>query len=344
MARRPRADAPPSAENAEGDASFAASEVAERAHRLVGLEPDNFLAFLALLGLLRALDAARPAWKARAHWDLDTHPLRPVLTLREAAPPTAVAEVAAEGIAKLLKAHDLGGRKDINYSRQEARDLLSKLSADPAELYAALMSDAVLNDKGQVSPTPLCLLFGQGHQHFLDRLAGVPALRQPPARGTGRNKTPVSVTDCLSEALFETWCRLDNTQGFRWDPAEDRRYALRADDPSGDSVGLQHGANRLAAIGLPVLSGAAILRRSELRFLVRATSYTADGTIAITWPLWPHPARLSAIRALLCHPTMAEHGAVAADELHRLGIAHVMRAERISVGKFMNITVAERLS
>ena len=38
------------------------------AHRLDGLEPDNLLAFLALLGLLRALDAARPDWRARAYW------------------------------------------------------------------------------------------------------------------------------------------------------------------------------------------------------------------------------------------------------------------------------------
>jgi hypothetical protein len=31
-------------------------------HRLQGLEPDNMLAFLALLGLLRALEQARPNW------------------------------------------------------------------------------------------------------------------------------------------------------------------------------------------------------------------------------------------------------------------------------------------
>jgi len=37
-----------------------------RCHRLEGLEPDNLLAFLALLGLLRSLETARPAWRPRA--------------------------------------------------------------------------------------------------------------------------------------------------------------------------------------------------------------------------------------------------------------------------------------
>ena len=39
-------------------------------HRLNGLEPDNLLAFLALLGLLRALETARPKWRPRARWDV----------------------------------------------------------------------------------------------------------------------------------------------------------------------------------------------------------------------------------------------------------------------------------
>ena len=32
-------------------------------HRLDGLEPDNLLAFIALLGLLRTLEEARPGWR-----------------------------------------------------------------------------------------------------------------------------------------------------------------------------------------------------------------------------------------------------------------------------------------
>jgi hypothetical protein len=52
-------------------------------HRLHGLAPDNLLAFLALLGLLRAIQTARPDWRPRAAWDIDQPPLRPLLVLAE---------------------------------------------------------------------------------------------------------------------------------------------------------------------------------------------------------------------------------------------------------------------
>ena len=48
-------------------------------HRLDGLEHDNLLAFMALLGLLRALEGARPDWRARVSWTVDDPPLRPAL-------------------------------------------------------------------------------------------------------------------------------------------------------------------------------------------------------------------------------------------------------------------------
>ena len=46
-------------------------------HRLDGLEPDNLLAFMALLGLLRTLEEARPGWRPRASWTVAEPPLRP---------------------------------------------------------------------------------------------------------------------------------------------------------------------------------------------------------------------------------------------------------------------------
>ena len=339
MAKHPRTDASPS--DAVPPPSVA-PEHAVRLHRLAGLEPDNFLAFLALLGLLRALDTARPAWKARAHWDVDMQPLRPVLTLSEGVTRSALLEAVARGLDCLVKAYDFGGRQDINYTAEEARAELEGATPDRAEIFAALMSEAVLNDKGQVAPTPYCLLFGQGHQHFLDRLAAVPAMREPPTRGSGRARVAVSETRSLAEALFDPWERPDLTEGFRWDPAEDRRYALRAADPSGDAVGLQHGANRLAAIALPVLSGAAVVRRSELRFLARGATSKSDGAIAITWPIWSCPARLASIRTQLAHPQIANCDAYS-DDLVSCGAAALMRAERISVGKFMNISTAHLL-
>src|SRR4051794_26717588 len=141
-------------------------------HRLDGLEPDNLLAFLALLGLLRALDTARRDWRARAFWDVETRPLRPVLVLLEPQTQEAVAHAATEGAASLAAAHEFD-RNGLNYKKGEARELL--LSADPASeiVLACLMSDGAADEDGKVRSTPLCLLRGQGHQHFLERFSAV---------------------------------------------------------------------------------------------------------------------------------------------------------------------------
>ena len=63
-----------------------------------GLEADNLLAFLALLGLLRALEVEHPKWCPRAAWDVGEPPLRPVLILGEPTPREAICAAAAEGM------------------------------------------------------------------------------------------------------------------------------------------------------------------------------------------------------------------------------------------------------
>src|SRR5437868_3119486 len=149
-------------------------------HRLAGFEPDNLLAFLALLGLLRSLESARPTWRPRAAWDLDRAPLRPILLFAEPHAQRAVSEAAAEGVGRLAELYDFSAeksgdvaQKDLNYADACARRLLSEAAAEGnrerSDLWAALMCDAAARD-GRIEATPLCLLFGQGHQHFLERL------------------------------------------------------------------------------------------------------------------------------------------------------------------------------
>jgi hypothetical protein len=311
-------------------------------HRLIGLEPENLLAFLALLGLLRALDASRPQWRARACWDAGTPPLRPLLVLVCAQTQAAIAAAAAEGVTALAEVHRFD-RTDLTYPASEARALREEAhDTRLAELMDALMSDGAAREDASIWPTPLCFLFGQGHQHFLSRLADIPAGRLPAKLAKTHNPPNLNAPGFIAEALFEPWMRRDPTDGFRWDPAEDRRYALRADDPSGDPAGMQHGANRLAAVGLPVLPGAVVRRRAKPRFLNTATGYGPDGAIRITWPIWTPPARLFGIRALLAHPAMAGDATEIAN-LAPQGVAFAFRARRISVGKFFNVTRAYRI-
>lgn len=314
-------------------------------HRLDGFEPDNLLAFLALLGLLRALEAVDAGlpdadqWRPRAGWDTERAPLRPFVQLRPAVTAEALAAQAAAGIDRLTTDHDFGGQADLNYARTEARALLDGAGTTAtaenrarADLLTALMCDGVTKDDkdrdaAPVDPTPLCLLFGQGHQHFLERLAAVPRTPAPPPRGKGKKAVQIDAATCLTEALFDPWHYDDPTQSFRWDPVEDVRYALMPGDPT-DSVyknGTQHGANRLATIGLAALTLAPDQRAGRARPTILGGRGSEDG-FSFSWPIWSAPISLPAIRALLAHPGQ---------------LAEVMgryTSKRISVGKFMNFT------
>jgi len=313
-----------------------------RRHRLEGFEPDNLLAFLALLGVLRAVEAIKPSWRPRAAWDLDHPPLRPVLELNEAQTKNVIARTTAGGIELLAKnyhfpADDGGNRlqRDLDYPTSRARELLKEATTTQdrgwADLLCALMSD-IAEKNGRIQPTPFCLLFGQGHQHFLERLASVPRLETPPPRGRGKRAVVLTPTETIFEALFQPWLRQDPTPSFRWDPAEDVRYALRANDPSSDKATTQHGANRLAAIGIAALPVVPIQDRREIK--LRVLGGSAEREFMFYWPIWREAATLAAVRAMLSHPNLSD----GPEALAHLGVAQVRCACRISTGKFRNFT------
>ena len=314
--------------------------------RLAGLEPDNLLAFLALLGTLRTLEHVRSAWRPRVAWMVDMPPVRPMVTVATQSTKEEIVAAVAEGLTDLANRHDFGQLKDLRLSPKEAAERLRMAATGDrymADLWAALTSDAAVRDRNktqEAEPTPLCLLFGQGHMHFMSRLASVPRASAPPARGGGRRKTTIGETDCLHEALFESWTRPDATFSFRWDPHEDVRYALRATDPTDSKTKetTQHGANRLAAIGLSALTVVPRLRGTTAQLAVIGGMREQGGSFTFRWPIWRHPMSLAAIRSLLGHVALEKRATWRA-----LGIFELRRARRISVGKFMNFTRAESI-
>lgn len=315
----------------------------DRRHRLDGLEPDNLLAFLALLGLLRALEEAEPTWLPKVAWIVDAPPVRPELSLSVAVSREKIAATAAAGVTRLAERHDFGALKDLRLSPEDAAEQLADArgsgDAYTADLWAALVSDAAVrarNKAEEAEPTPLCLMFGQGHQHFLERLRSVPRMARAD-RGFSRSKAVISAEDCMAEALFAPWARPDAMPSFRWDPHEDVRYALRATDPTTQSTKetTQHGANRLAAVGLAALTVVPERRAGKARLGMLGGGRDAGGVFTFTWPIWRRPIGLTAIRALLGHPGLAD-----ADTRRALGVVDRQRVQRISVGRFMNITRA----
>lgn len=323
-------------------------------HRLEGLEPDNLLAFLALLGVLRALEARDrergedERLYPRACWDLDAPPVRPLVVLRGPLSRERLLDGASCGIDSLANTYDFAGRETLDYSRVDSRTILKDAAhasrADERQridLLAALMSDGAIKDKDKhetIAPTPLCLLSGQGGQQFLKRLTAVPGQPAPPPK---KRAPALSATECLSAALFEPWNRSDDKKisSFRWDPAEDVRYALMAGNPADDNykTGTQHGANRLAAIGLCALTVVPVIRAGRVRPEVLGGHSSPDGFF-FSWPIWREPSSLAGIRALLSHPDLR-----VPKNLSHLGVDHVMTTHRISVGKYMNFTRARAI-
>lgn len=298
----------------------AAEDAKKTVHELRGLEADNLLAFLALLGLLRALEKSRPEWQSKVYWEGRPPCMRLVLAFDHVSR-YAIIEAIEQGICELGMTYAFD-RANISFTNEEFREFAKSAlgNREKALLVSALTSDgAVKRNEETLVPTPLCAMFGQGHQDFLTRLK---------AKAT---QCDLSNYRHIWKALYEPWEYEDNSESFRWDPIEDRRYALQFGNPSGSNnkVGTVTGANRLAAIGfgmltcVPTSSGLATLgvagRRREWE---------------ICWPLVIRPTSLAGYLALLAHPSIGDENK--ALSLSAYGVAAVARSRRFQVGKYFN--------
>lgn len=314
-----------------------------RAHRLVGLETDNLLGFLALLGLLRALERSRPSWVPRAHFN--SSPLSTQLLVQHDAVEEEIAGAASEGCLAYADAFTFGGHSDLTFGSEVARTLLlDSLSSEArSAVMSAVCSDGAVREKqDRVVPTPLCAMFGQGHQSFLNRLGSVSAGKPPKAAQTRGQALNLNDPLYIQRALFAHWGRHDPTESFRWDFREDRRYALRYLNPSHDSPTTEHGANRLAVLGLLSFQCAPTYRGLRRDLAMRGASRGRDRRVRITWPIWHKPASLESIHAMLDDPELVKDDP-SLRALERYSVDQLRRAYRLPVGKFVNFSRAEAI-
>lgn len=292
---------------------------------LPGLEPDNLLATLALLGLLRSLQAERSDWRPRISWTGVSQTA--VLHVLEDVTEEEVAAAADAGVRKLGRAY-VFDKKDLAYTQSEFRNLVSDAKDDwvRLQLLAVLACDVVRPGKSDesVEISPFCFIFGQGHQHFLTRLA----LHALSAQDKDAKR--------IHEALFQPWPyeRGEDRVGFRWDPAEARRYALQEGDPSDKKrygVKTSEGANRLATLGLLSMPVVPMRPRACAAGVDRRTR-----DLEFVWPVPNVPLSLASLDALLAYPSrMADVMGGNAETLRA-----VAKARRFSAGKFSNVEKA----
>ena len=292
--------------------------------RLEGPPADSLLGFLSTIGLMMVLEkstkwAPKLAWKDRtAHLHVDSDS-----DVTEG----DVVEAAVTGISEFSKIMKFPV-SNLKIEVDKQRELQDTL--DP-NIAVAFGSDAAKRKNEDVAePTPLCMMFGSGHQDFLPRLTAATTIsKQELGRATAQ----------VRESLFSKW-KYEDTEpkiAFRWDPTEYRPHALRATDPTKEKANTMNGANRLAAVGFT--SCMCVPTRRGLSTALCGK----DG--GIVWPIWSSPLSMAAIRIMMTYPVLKKMLEKDADQdilgkLDACGINSVMKARLFWDGKYKNVTAA----
>jgi hypothetical protein len=317
---------------------------------LKGLDGGNPLGFLTAVGALRTTSVAYRGGKASLHWEKGEGGWRPMIRLSATVDENEWLESlsrelrAVNGCRAFALADNLNIPVEV-YRRaaEEARDDASLGDRRYLDFLAAFGSEATeaeLNGKktGTISDTAFRTMSGAGHQHFL---------------GTMRVFAKDTGTEHLRKALVQPWVYDDPLEKhtMRWDPTDDVRYALRWRDPSGDSSrksgGSVWGANRLAIEALPLFPTAPTGGRLE------TTGFRLKRREGVfwTWPIWSTPLAIDPLRSLLALRELQELGESLAsghpeaerslrERLNAMGVEEVMRCQRITQGKYRNLSMA----
>jgi hypothetical protein len=140
----------------------------------------------------------------------------------------------------------------------------------------------------------------------------------------------------LDHALFEPWSYSDPRPSLRWDPVDDRRYALRAFDPTNASASpimTVRGANRLAIEALPWLPTFPYNGDARTRGFTRRKR-----EVDFTWPIWSCWLGPETVRSLLTLDELYKKRPTR-DSLEARGIVEVYRSRRVG-GYYRNFSPA----
>ena len=218
----------------------------------------------------------------------------------------------------------LGQRPDctIEEFRRHARSLREEAKLNnltTVNLLASFGAEVSDESTERIAPTPFCFITGSGHQWFLD---------------TARELIELTNESRLRKALFERWAYTDQKFTMRWDPLDDRRYALIDRDPtaSDNKSTTVWMANLLAYFGLSCFPCA-----PTLRGLATACWVFNDEPPSFHWPVWTMSLGVNSVRSILTHPAFGVSDQRSdwrelRAELRARGIDAVFTARRVQVG------------
>lgn len=288
-----------------------------------GIDGANLLGFLAALGAQEHIERARPDFRARLSWRREIA-WRPVWHFGRGISQDEIADVLAERLrarADAPELRDIGD--DLPASAEKFREFLWKAArearADARDSvdFAVALGSELYPAKGKMQDTAFRTMSGAGRQYFLKTIGEL-----------ARRMTP----GLVRAALFEPWRYRDERLSLRFDPVDDRRYALRFSNPSNDPPRTVWAANMLAAEGLRFFPTAVQGRT------LKTTAFVGRGASqSIHWPMWDPPISSDVIRAVLGHPDLVRDP-VPAGRLRAMGIVEVFRATRFTEGKYRNFS------
>ncbi len=262
-----------------------------KSHRLEGLEPDNLLAFLALLGLLKALELTRPEWQPRAYWDVENAPLRPILTIREPMTQEEIARTALEGLLIFKDALRPFSWPRSNQGAAKKTALLSARSRQRklSKRCISALGTCARNQRKRLVWQMRCDLLASSGASRVDYKKGEVFDTTPMKLPSGQMTFIGAQFDLLSickvedicHCLFNTWTYSHKGNSLRFSPDEAQRYAYRASDPSPEGSHTELGASALSGLGLLTFT------MSEAQPHWRMVAYTGRRSEGrISWPIW----------------------------------------------------------
>lgn len=295
---------------------------------LPALQGSSLLGFLAALGAFRTLSSLPDMIDLQMSWIPSGCSYSPVLRSSHPLEPGVVIQQLHSSLASLASHYVIKADKDLKipipvYRKlaiRAANDFLTHDNPMSADIVASFGCDAVGNDDGAIEDTSFRTMSGAGNQHFLESIQVL-----------AQETTP----EQLREAVFGPWRYRDRAPAMRWDSQDDRRYALRWDEPSKDPIRTVRGANLLAIAALPLFPVIPTSGRS-----VATIGFSGRGSreTFVAWPIWTGWLGIDAVRSLLGLSEIQQASENTGSIADMRGIAAMYRSQRITLGKFRNFS------